>query len=184
MSVQCIGRSVRRAPIWSFSIENPTVESRYTVLVFAQLHALEWLGPEVIVELTETLTESAPQGVRVVLVPSPIPTEEHELKATSSTIGSAYTDGPMPKESTSTATGQSTEKSSPNGPVAVHGSVLLHLSRLSRNLNLKPSTSLLRASSPMPLSPSILWRIHLLPMGGFCEDAPDKQELHRLARSC
>ena len=39
MSAQCIGRSVRRAPIWSFSIENPTVEPRYTVLVFAQLLA-------------------------------------------------------------------------------------------------------------------------------------------------
>jgi len=66
---ECIGRSVRRHPIWSFHIENPTRPTTYTVLVFAQLHALEWLGTEVVVKLAEQLTASAPEGVKVVLVP-------------------------------------------------------------------------------------------------------------------
>jgi hypothetical protein len=69
MKAQCIGRTVRHHPIWSFSIENPTQENPYTVLVFAQLHALEWLGTEVIVDLAESLSASAPAGVKVVLVP-------------------------------------------------------------------------------------------------------------------
>jgi len=66
---ECIGRSVRRHPIWSFHIENPTRENPYTVLVFAQLHALEWLGSEVVVELAQSLSAAAPSGVKVVLVP-------------------------------------------------------------------------------------------------------------------
>jgi hypothetical protein len=69
MTAQCIGRTVRRHPIWSFSIENPTISNGHTVLVFAQLHALEWLGTEVVVELAESLSASAPAGVKVVLVP-------------------------------------------------------------------------------------------------------------------
>jgi hypothetical protein len=66
---QCIGRTVRRHPIWSFHIENPTRPNPYTVLIFAQLHALEWLGTEVVVQLAESLAASAPSGVKVVLVP-------------------------------------------------------------------------------------------------------------------
>ena len=69
MTAECIGRTVRRHPIWSFSIENPTIETSHTVLVFAQLHALEWLGTEVVVKLAESLSDSAPAGVKVVLVP-------------------------------------------------------------------------------------------------------------------
>jgi hypothetical protein len=39
------------------------------VLIFAQLHALEWIGSEVAVSLAELLVAQPPEGVEVVLVP-------------------------------------------------------------------------------------------------------------------
>ena len=69
VSVACAGRSVRRRPIWQISISDPTYPITKRVLVYAQLHALEWLGPEVILELVRELSEHPTSGVEVVLMP-------------------------------------------------------------------------------------------------------------------
>lgn len=64
-----MGRSVERRPIWAFAVRDPGVPVQQRVLVFAQLHALEWIGAEVAVALLEQLAQAPPPGVEVVIVP-------------------------------------------------------------------------------------------------------------------
>ncbi len=69
VETRCIGRSVQGRPIWATTITPRTQPIRHRVLVFAQLHALEWIGSEVAVSLAERLVAHPPEGVEVVLVP-------------------------------------------------------------------------------------------------------------------
>ncbi|MCB9766347.1 MAG: hypothetical protein H6739_41615 [Alphaproteobacteria bacterium] len=69
VSVERLGKSVDRRPIWAFTVRDPSVEVRRRVLVYAQLHALEWIGAEVAVALVEQLAPNPPPGVEVVIVP-------------------------------------------------------------------------------------------------------------------
>ena len=65
----CFGRSVQGRPLWALHILDPTAPAQYRILIFAQLHALEWIGAEAIAELAEELVAHPPRGVEVVLVP-------------------------------------------------------------------------------------------------------------------
>ena len=58
-----IGETVRGRPIWAFRVRHPTVEPSAKLLVISQLHALEWIGPEVSIGFLETLFGQAPDGV-------------------------------------------------------------------------------------------------------------------------
>jgi hypothetical protein len=64
-----VGRSVEKRPIWGFRVAAPGQEPVRRLLVFSQLHALEWIGPEVTIALLESLEQHTPAGVEVVLVP-------------------------------------------------------------------------------------------------------------------
>jgi hypothetical protein len=58
-----VGHSVEQRPIWGFRIRHPGDEIQRTMLVFAQLHALEWIGAEVATTYVRSLLEYPPRGL-------------------------------------------------------------------------------------------------------------------------
>lgn len=64
-----IGYTVKNRPIWGFRISDPTTEIKTQVLVFAGLHALEWIGTETAVATIEALTHNPISYVEVIVVP-------------------------------------------------------------------------------------------------------------------
>ena len=64
-----MGRSVERRPIWAFRIKRPGEPSHTKVLVFAGIHALEWITSETAVTFLEELVKHPPKGVEVVIAP-------------------------------------------------------------------------------------------------------------------
>ncbi len=64
-----LGHSVQRRPIWGFRIRRPGVEVHTKVLVFAGIHALEWISTQTAAHTLEALALSPPRGVEVVVVP-------------------------------------------------------------------------------------------------------------------
>jgi len=65
-----IGTSALGRPIWAFHLQNPGEPVRRRVLVMAGLHAMEWVGTEVAVDLLDDLADGPlPRGVRVTIVP-------------------------------------------------------------------------------------------------------------------
>lgn len=66
---EAIGTSIRDVPIWAFHVGPPPQDANHSVLVFANLHALEWIGTDVAVDLLLELIESPPVDVAVTVVP-------------------------------------------------------------------------------------------------------------------
>lgn len=69
ISVEQIGTSVQGRPIWAFHLMNPSQPIRERLLVFAGIHALEWISVEVATATLLELTELPPPGVEIVVVP-------------------------------------------------------------------------------------------------------------------
>ncbi|MEZ4317397.1 MAG: M14 family metallopeptidase [Myxococcota bacterium] len=69
VTVESIGESVRGEPIWAFHVQRPGPEAPQKALVFAGIHALEWISTEVAVDLLDELIEAPPDGVRVTVIP-------------------------------------------------------------------------------------------------------------------
>ena len=68
-STLLVGRSVEKRPIWGFRVQDPGVEPEQELLVIAQLHSLEWIGPEVAVAFLEGIASAPPPGGVVTVVP-------------------------------------------------------------------------------------------------------------------
>lgn len=66
---ELVGRSAQKRPIWGFRVGSPAEQPARQVLVISQLHALEWIGPEVSLALLEQLAAERTEGVEVFLVP-------------------------------------------------------------------------------------------------------------------
>ena len=64
-----LGHSLRRQPIWGFRIARPGDAIHTKVLVFAGIHALEWISTETATAFVEELVLMPPRGVEVVVVP-------------------------------------------------------------------------------------------------------------------
>lgn len=64
-----IGRTVEKRPIWAFEVSDPKTPIRKKMLVFAGIHALEWVGVESALELLIDAIEHPPPGVQLVVVP-------------------------------------------------------------------------------------------------------------------
>lgn len=64
-----LGTTVDGAHIWGFLVADPARPIHTRVLVFAGLHAMEWVGSEVAVDLVDLLAADPPTGVAVVVVP-------------------------------------------------------------------------------------------------------------------
>jgi len=64
-----IGHSVQRRPIWAFRISRAGRTAHTKVLVFAGIHALEWISTEAATAFIADLAAQTPRGVEVVVVP-------------------------------------------------------------------------------------------------------------------
>ncbi len=64
-----IGESGNGGPIWAFDVTDPGTQATRDVLVFAGIHALEWISTEVAVDLLEEWIELPPPGLRLTVVP-------------------------------------------------------------------------------------------------------------------
>lgn len=65
-----IGRSVEDRPIWAFRVKVPGVETKRRLLVFANIHAMEWVPTEVAGRFLEELVLHPIAGLEVVVVPT------------------------------------------------------------------------------------------------------------------
>jgi hypothetical protein len=66
---QVIGHTVNRHPIWAFHVKDPMGTPEHRVLVFAGLHAMEWLGLDVCLEVLQVFAEHPPKNTEVIIVP-------------------------------------------------------------------------------------------------------------------
>lgn len=64
-----MGHSVQRRPLWAFRIRRPGDEIHTKVLVFAGIHALEWISTQTAAHTLEALALSPPSGVEIVVLP-------------------------------------------------------------------------------------------------------------------
>lgn len=69
LSVEPIGRTVRGRPILAFHIA-PSGEERSTLLVFAGIHAYEWIGVETADRFLRDLVVAPPEHVAVTVIPA------------------------------------------------------------------------------------------------------------------
>ncbi len=66
---ECVGLTVEQRRVWSFTVRSETAPVQQRLLVFAQLHALEWIGAEVAVALLERYGGAPPAGIELVVLP-------------------------------------------------------------------------------------------------------------------
>ncbi len=64
-----MGRTVQGWPIWAFRVREPGTETRRRALIFAGIHALEWVGVEVATELLLEVARQPIRGVEVTVIP-------------------------------------------------------------------------------------------------------------------
>lgn len=67
--VEVVGHSLENRPIVAFHVSEPGVEIERKVLIFAGIHALEWISTETATDLLLELVELPPRGVGVTIVP-------------------------------------------------------------------------------------------------------------------
>lgn len=64
-----LGRTVQGRSIWGFRVRDPSVPVQRTMLVFASIHALEWISTEVALAFLEQSAERPLPGVELMIVP-------------------------------------------------------------------------------------------------------------------
>jgi hypothetical protein len=64
-----VGRSVENRPIWGFRVREHRTPVSRKLLVFANIHALEWITTEVATDFLREIAANPPPGVEVVVVP-------------------------------------------------------------------------------------------------------------------
>ena len=69
VDVERIGATTSGHPIWAFHVQEPGVEVEDSALVFAGIHALEWISVEVATELLVELIDHPVRGQRVTVIP-------------------------------------------------------------------------------------------------------------------
>lgn len=67
--VEAFGRSATDEPLWAFHVTDPATPVEEEVLVFAGIHALEWISSEVALTLLHELIARPPRGTRVTVIP-------------------------------------------------------------------------------------------------------------------
>ncbi len=66
---EAIGTTLAGAPIWAFHVRAPGREVTQSTLIFANIHALEWISTEVAADLLQELAYAPRPGHAVTLVP-------------------------------------------------------------------------------------------------------------------
>lgn len=69
VTVEAIGRTLSSEPIWAFHVARPDEEPELDVLVFAGIHALEWISTATAFQLLEDLIAAPTRGARVTVIP-------------------------------------------------------------------------------------------------------------------
>lgn len=69
VQIESIGTTTWGHPVWAFHVTDPDVPVTEEILVFAGIHALEWISVEVAVQLLQELIERPPRGHRVTVIP-------------------------------------------------------------------------------------------------------------------
>lgn len=69
VQVERIGNTHGNRPIWAFHVQEPGPPAEDRVLVFAGIHALEWISTEVAADLLLELIATPPAGTRVTVIP-------------------------------------------------------------------------------------------------------------------
>ena len=69
VQVEIIGSSLNDKPIVAFHVAEPGVAVTERVLVFAGIHALEWISTEVALDLLDELMTLPPRGTQVTVIP-------------------------------------------------------------------------------------------------------------------
>lgn len=64
-----VGTTVKGRPIWAFRVKRPGTTPDYKVLVFAGIHALEWISTEVGTSFLEEMLAHPPDNVELVVIP-------------------------------------------------------------------------------------------------------------------
>ena len=64
-----VGQSVEKRSIWGFRVSQPGTEVHSKVLVFAGIHALEWISTETAAVFLDMVIQNVPTGVEIVVVP-------------------------------------------------------------------------------------------------------------------
>lgn len=64
-----VGRTLDDRVIWGFRVAEPGREVRAKLLVFAQIHALEWVPTEVALRFLADVAAHPPRGVEVTVIP-------------------------------------------------------------------------------------------------------------------
>lgn len=64
-----VGRSALDHPIWGFRIRQPGAEIHTRVLVFAGIHALEWISTETALAFALEMAERPLRGLEIVVIP-------------------------------------------------------------------------------------------------------------------
>ena len=63
------GHTVKGRPVWAFRVHDPMREIEHKMLVFAGIHALEWVGVEAAVRFLEDVIVHPPPHVEVIVIP-------------------------------------------------------------------------------------------------------------------
>lgn len=69
IDVELLGHSSGGRPIWAFHVEDGVAPPTRSVLVFANLHAMEWIGTEVAWAVLDDVIDAPPPGLRVTVIP-------------------------------------------------------------------------------------------------------------------
>jgi hypothetical protein len=64
-----VGDTVRGEPIWGFRVADPGTPVTHKLLVFANIHALEWVPTEGALRFLEELAIQPPEGLAVTIIP-------------------------------------------------------------------------------------------------------------------
>jgi len=69
VEVEQFGHTLANRPLWAFHVSDPTAPIERDVLVFAGIHALEWISTEVATDLLIDLVDRPVAGTRVTVIP-------------------------------------------------------------------------------------------------------------------
>lgn len=76
-----VGETVDRAPIWGFRVSDPTDTPQKKLLVFANIHALEWVPSEIALTFLKEIALDPPRGVEITVILSLNPDGRAKVEA-------------------------------------------------------------------------------------------------------
>jgi hypothetical protein len=76
-----VGETRNGAPIWGFRVSDPSDTPKQKLLVFANIHALEWVPSEIALVFLEEIALDPPRGVEITVIPSLNPDGRAKVEA-------------------------------------------------------------------------------------------------------